>query len=193
STGDFTFGVGFSTTDGPLVDAGVHERNLLGRGYDMRVDVNASFRAQQGNISFTDPYFEDRNLAVGFDLFVIQRNNQDFAGFSQFTLGGDVRAGYQIADSLRQTLKYTIRQDRIYDICTAANTSATGSFFGSYGCVQAASLYVQEEAGTRITSAVGQTLLYDRRDSAGDPTSGWFTSLGNDFAGLGGDARYIRT
>lgn len=193
STGDFTFGVGFSTSDGPLIDAGVHERNLLGRGYDMRVDIMASFRSQQGNISFTDPYFEDRNLAVGFDLFVIQRNNQDFAGFSQFTVGSDVRAGYQITDALRQTLKYTIRQDRIYDICTAANTNTNNTFFGSYGCTQAASLYVQQEAGTRITSAVGQSLLYDKRDSATDPTAGYYAQFGNDVAGLGGDARYLRT
>jgi len=193
STGEFTFGVGFSTTDGPLIDAGVHERNLLGKGYDLRVDTVASFRSQQGNISFTDPYFEDRNLAVGFDLFVIQRNNQDFAGFSQFTLGGDVRAGYQISDSLRQTVKYTIRQDRIYDICTSANTNTSNTFYGSYGCSAAASLYVQQEAGTRVTSAVGQNLLYDKRDNATEPTAGWYAQLGNDFAGLGGDARYIRT
>ncbi len=193
STGEFTFGVGFSTTDGPLIDAGVHERNLLGKGYDLRVDAVASFRSQQGNISFTDPYFEDRNLAVGFDIFVIQRNNQDFAGFSQFTLGGDVRAGYQISDSLRQTVKYTIRQDRIYDICTSANTNTSNTFYGSYGCSAAASLYVQQEAGTRVTSAVGQNLLYDKRDNASEPTAGWYAQLGNDFAGLGGDARYIRT
>jgi len=193
STGDFTFGVGFSTTDGPLIDAGVHERNLLGKGYDLRVDTVASFRSQQGNISFTDPYFEDRNLAVGFDLFVIQRDNQDFAGFSQFTVGGDVRAGYQISDPLRQTLKYTIREDRIYDICTAANSNTTSTFYGSFGCTAPASIYVQEQAGYRVTSAVGQTLLYDKRDNPSDPTSGWFAQLGNDIAGLGGDARYIRT
>jgi len=186
STGDFTFGVGFSTSDGPLIDAGIHERNLLGRGYDLRIDTLGSFRSQQGNISFTDPYFYDRNVAVGFDLFVIQRDNQDYAGFNQFTIGGDVRAGYQLSDNLRQTLKYTLREDRIYDICT----SATSSY---YGCTGAASIYVQQEAGYRVTSAVGQTLLYDKRDNATDPTAGWYAQLGNDLAGFGGDAQYIRT
>jgi outer membrane protein insertion porin family len=193
STGEFTFGVGFSTTDGPLIDAGIHEHNLLGRGYDFRVDTVASFRAQQGNISFTDPYFMDRNIATGFDLFVIQRNNQDFAGFSQFTVGADVRAGYQITDALRQTLKYTVRQDRIYDICTSADTDSSTSFFGSYGCTSAAPFYVQQQGGTFITSAVGQTIIYDKRDNAADPTEGYFGQIGNDVAGLGGDVRYVRT
>ena len=193
STGDFTFGVGFSTTDGPLIDAGVHERNLLGEGLDLRVDALASFRAQQGNISFTNPYFLDRNVAAGFDIFAIQRNNQDFAGFSQFTVGGDLRAGYQIVGPLRQTLKYTLREDRIYNICTVANSSSSSSSFGSFGCFAPASIYVQNQAGSRLTSAVGQTLLYDERDNPGNPTAGWFVSEGNDLAGAGGDVRYLRS
>ncbi|MDE1968182.1 MAG: outer membrane protein assembly factor BamA [Alphaproteobacteria bacterium] len=186
STGDFTFGVGFSTTDGPLVDAGIHERNLLGKGLDLRIDTLASFRAQQGNISFTNPYFLDRNVAAGFDIFAIQRNNQDFAGFNQFTLGGDLRAGYQIVGPLRQTVKYTLREDRIYNVCTVDGANAGL-------CSPPASIYVADQAGTRLTSAVGQTLLYDRRDNPNNPTAGWFVSEGNDVAGAGGDVRYLRT
>ncbi|MGH7000508.1 MAG: outer membrane protein assembly factor BamA, partial [Stellaceae bacterium] len=186
STGDFTFGVGFSTTDGPLIDAGIHERNLLGKGLDLRVDTLASFRAQQGNISFTNPYFLGRNVAAGFDIFAIQRDNQDFAGFSQFTLGGDLRAGYQIVGPLRQTLKYTLRQDRIFNVCTIAG--AAGGL-----CSPPASIFVSDQAGSRLTSAVGQTLLYDRRDNPNNPTAGWFVSEGNDFAGAGGNVRYVRT
>jgi outer membrane protein insertion porin family len=184
STGDLTFGVGFSTTDGPLVDAGVHERNLLGKGLDLRVDTLASFRAQQGDISFTNPYFLDRNVAAGFDIFAIQRDNQDFAGFNQFTVGGDLRAGYQIVGPLRQTVKYTLREDRIYNVCT----DPTGTL-----CSPEASIYIQQQTGARLTSAVGQTLLYDRRDNPNNPTAGWFLSEGNDLAGAGGDVRYLRT
>ena len=186
STGDFTFGVGFSTTDGPLVDAGIHERNLLGEGLDLRIDTLASFRTQQGNISFTNPYFLDRNVAAGFDIFAIQRDNQDFAGFNQFTVGGDVRAGYQIVGPLRQTVKYTLREDRIYNVCTIS-----GADQGL--CSPPASIYIADQAGGRLTSAVGQTLLYDRRDNPNNPTAGWFVSEGNDFAGAGGDVRYVRT
>ncbi|HYL48634.1 MAG TPA: outer membrane protein assembly factor BamA [Stellaceae bacterium] len=186
STGDFTFGVGFSTTDGPLVDAGIHERNLLGKGLDLRVDTLASFRTQQGNISFTNPYFLDRNVAAGFDIFAIQRDNQDFAGFNQFTVGGDLRAGYQIVGPLRQTVKYTLRQDRIYNVCTTSG-AAQGL------CSPPASIYVADQAGNRLTSAVGQTLLYDKRDSPNNPTAGWFVSEGNDIAGAGGDVRYLRS
>ena len=37
STGEFQVGIGYSTTDGPLANIGIHERNLLGRGQDLRL------------------------------------------------------------------------------------------------------------------------------------------------------------
>ncbi len=175
STGEFSVGVGFSTTDGPLADIGIRERNLLGEGKDLRVDAVVAQFTQQIDLSFTDPYFLDRNLAAGFDLFEITRDNQIQSQFNQFTIGGAVRAGYQIFDPLRQTLKYTLRQDRI------ENVQATASPF------------IQEAQGTRNTSAIGQVLLYDRRDNRNDPTGGYYTSLGNDLAGFGGNVRYFRT
>ena len=48
-----------------------------------------------------------------------------------------------------------------------------------------ASLFIALQAGTHITSQIGQVLLYDRRDDRLDPTSGYFASVGNDFAGVG--------
>src|SRR5262249_33923551 len=122
STGEFSVGIGFSTADGPLADIGIHERNLLGRGQDLRVDTLVAFRTDQLDISFTEPYFLGRNLAAGIDLFAINRDNTNFAGFSQFSLGTTLRAGYQITEPLRQTLTYTLRQDRIYNVSPEAST-----------------------------------------------------------------------
>jgi outer membrane protein insertion porin family len=175
STGEFSVGVGFSTTDGPLADIGIRERNLLGRGQDLRIGALVAQRTQQIDLSFTEPYFLDRNLSAGFDLFALVRDNQDIAGFSQQSIGGSLRAGYQITEPLRQTLKYTLRQDRIFDVASTAST------------------FIQQQVGSRVTSSVGQVLLYDKRDNRLDPTAGWFASLGNEVAGLGGDVRYLRT
>jgi outer membrane protein insertion porin family len=174
STGEFTVGVGFSTTDGVLGDISIRERNLLGRGQDLRIGTTIAQRTEQVDISFTEPYFLERNLAAGFDIFVIDQNNQDIGEFNQFTAGTSLRMGYQITEPLRQTLKYTVRKDDIFDIATTA------------------SRFIQEEAGTRNTSAIGQVLLYDKRDNRLDPTSGYYVQLATDLAGLGGDVRYGR-
>lgn len=175
STGEFSVGVGFSTTDGPLADISIRERNLLGRGQDLRLGFTIAQRVQQLDFSFTQPYFLDRNMTAGIDLFELVRNQQTQSQFDQNSIGGALRAGYQITEPLRQTLKYTLRRDEITNV---ANT---------------ASIYIKQSEGTRTTSAVGQVLLYDRRDNRQDPTEGYFAQLSNDLAGLGGSVRYFRT
>ncbi|MGH7037761.1 MAG: outer membrane protein assembly factor BamA [Stellaceae bacterium] len=180
STGELSLGAGFSTTDGPLVDVTVRERNFLGEGKDVRIGTVLSFRSQQVDLSYTQPYFLDRNLAAGFDLFEVKTSPTAsfFSGitppYQQFSYGGAVRAGYQITDHLRQTLKYTARSDDVTNIQSDA------------------SLFIALQAGTHYTSQIGQVLLYDRRDDRLNPTSGYYASIGNDFAGTGFGVKYIR-
>ena len=174
STGEFSVGVGFSTTDGVLGDVSIRERNLLGRGQDLRIGATIAQRTEQVDLSFTEPYFLERNLAAGFDIFAINQNNQLIGQFNQQTIGTSLRVGYQITEPLRQTLKYTLRRDTINNVQPTA------------------SRFIQEEAGTRNTSAIGQVLRYDKLDNRLDPTGGYFLQLATDIAGLGGDVRYIR-
>ncbi len=175
STGEFSVGVGYSTAEGPLANIGVRERNLLGTGDDLRISTLVAFLTQQADLSFTEPYFLDRNLAAGFDLFAMNNDYQYFAQYNQFSYGLVLRAGYQINEDLRQTLRYTLRSDKIDDILSTASP------------------YILEDEGQRWTSAIGQTLLFDRRDNRLEPTSGFYASLSNDLAGLGFSTRYVRT
>ncbi|HEV2551513.1 MAG TPA: outer membrane protein assembly factor BamA [Stellaceae bacterium] len=174
STGEFSVGVGFSTTDGILGDINIRERNFLGRGQDVRIGTTIAQLTKQVDLSFTEPYFLERNLAAGFDIFGINQDNQLFAQFNQVTYGASLRMGYQITEPLRQTLKYTIRQDTIKDVQPTASS------------------FIQLEAGSRVTSGVGQVLLYDKRDNRLDPTSGYFGQLATDFAGIATGVQYYR-
>ena len=180
STGELTLGVGFSTTDGPLADINVRERNFLGRGQDLRVGAVVSLRSQQVDLSFTEPYFLDKNIAAGIDIFEIKTSPTAnfFSGvtppYQQFSYGSALRTGYQITENLRQTLKYTARSDNITNL--QSNTS----------------LFIVLEAGRHLTSEIGQVLLYDRRDNRLEATDGYYASLGNDFAGVGFGVDYVR-
>lgn len=181
STGELSLGLGFSTTDGPLADVNVRERNFLGRGQDIRIGTVVSLRSQQIDLSFTEPYFLDKNIAAGIDIFEVKTSptSNFFTGaspvYQQFSYGGALRTGYQITENLRQTWKYTGRSDDITNIQSNA------------------SLFIQLQAGTHLTSAIGQVLLYDRRDNRQEPTSGYFASIGNDVAGLGFGVEYLRS
>jgi outer membrane protein insertion porin family len=175
STGELSLGGGFSTTDGPIGNTSISEHNLLGRGQDLRVGLTLSGRAQQVDLSYTEPYFLGHNIAAGVDLYQIDQKNQLNATYDQFTLGMALRAGYQVSEYLRNTWRYTLRTDSIDNVQSGA------------------SLFIIDAAGSRLTSSVGQVLLYDRRDNIQDPTSGYLVSIGTDLAGFGGDVRYVRT
>jgi outer membrane protein insertion porin family len=58
-----------------------------------------------------------------------------------------------------------------------------------------ASLAVRKElaGGPVLTSLVGYTLAYNTLDNLKVPTSGFYASITQDFAGVGGDVNFIRT
>lgn len=174
ATGELTFGIGFSTAEGPLADVGLRERNLLGRGQDLRLNFTLSGRRSQIDLSFTEPYFLDRPLAAGIDLFRTEIDRRE-SSFDEKNLGGGFRFGYDITEYLRQTVRYTLSQNEIADVDDNA------------------SLAIQQQEGETISSVVGQSLTYDRRDNRFNPTEGYYLNLRNDVAGLGGDVRYLRT
>jgi outer membrane protein insertion porin family len=174
STGELSFGAGFSTQDGVLGDVRLTEHNLLGRGQDLSANLTVSQRRQSVDISFTEPYFLDRDLAAGFDLFRTRTDFQNQSSYDETSTGGTLRMGYPLTENLRHSVRYTLRADEIQNVDDSA------------------SVFIQEEEGERSTSLVGQTLSYDRRDVRFLPTEGYYLRLDQDVAGLGGDNRFIR-
>ncbi len=175
ATGELTIGGGYSSDDGALANVGLHERNLIGTGIDAGINGVLAQKESEVDLSVTDPYFLDRNMVAGFDLFHVQNNNQDIAQYSERRTGGSLRLGYEFTEHLRQALTYSLIQRNIYNVQTGA------------------SIYILDEAGPSLLSQLGQTLTLDYRDSTVDPRSGFVIRFGSDFAGLGGDAHYVRT
>jgi outer membrane protein insertion porin family len=175
STGEISFGVGFSTSVGGLVNVGAKERNLLGRGQEVSINTQLAQKGAGAIASFTEPYFLDRRLTAGFDVFATSTNSYDFLVYSVTTAGFDFRTGYYYNDFLRSDWKYTLSSTHIHDIDPSA------------------SLYIREQAGTSNVSSIFHALTYDRRDSKVDPTTGYYLKLGNEVAGLGGMEYWLRT
>ena len=175
STGQFTIGGGYSTDVGALANVGLGERNLIGTGIDASINTTLAQKESQIDLSVSDPYFLDRNLVAGFDVFRIQNDVQDTSQYSERRTGFTLNLGYQFNEHLSQAWNYSLVQRQVYDVSTSA------------------SLYILNQQGTSVLSQVGQTFTLDYRDSRIDPHTGFVVRLGADYAGLGGDVHYVRT
>ena len=174
STGSLSFGLGISTTDGPTANISVSERNLLGRGQDLRLGTSVSGRTQEIDLSFTEPAFLERDIAAGFDVFRQATNLQSESSYDSKELGFALRIGYPLTENLRQRLTYTLRED------TIENVAAT------------VSPIIAQQTGTNITSSVSHGIVYDLRDDIIDPTEGYRLSIKQTLAGFGGSKRYLK-
>ena len=76
STGTINFSIGFSTTEYVVGSVALQERNFLGKGYNVKIDTTVSFKRQNVDFSFTNPYFLGLPLSAGFDVFATQTDNQ---------------------------------------------------------------------------------------------------------------------
>jgi outer membrane protein insertion porin family len=170
-SGVFSIGGGYSSADNFVGTIDLAQNNFLGRGYQASIRIRAGQLTQQGVISFTDPWLFDMPLAGGFDIFSTQR---DYTDYTYASLGGAARLSKPFEEFWRATSSYRLSRDKISNI----NPVATQE--------------LQDQAGTTITSLVAAGLVRDNRDSTSTPSRGGQLALNGDFAGLGGDQRFVK-
>lgn len=153
-TGSVTFGAGFSTVDSLMGFVEITQGNFdianppsfVGAGQKFRTRIQYGLRRQDFIISWTEPWFMNRRLSLGFDGFY---NNAQFLSseYNQRRYGGSMRLGRAINQFWRIDLKYTFENIEIYDLDSDVSN------------------IIRAEAGTRTKSSVEAALTYDTRDS----------------------------
>ncbi len=169
STGEFSISAGFSSADNVVGAVSLTEKNLLGRGQFLRLQVSVSSIRQQVDLRFTEPYFLDRNMSAGFDLY----NTHSVYSESDYEAdirGIGLRLGFPLSEYGRLGLRYTLRQDDI---------QSTNNLYQS--------------PGVTTLSLVGFTYAYDEKDDPIEPKNGFDLTWSGDVSGLGGDKKYIKT
>ena len=188
STGELSFGAGYSTAEGVIGDVSISERNLLGNGQFIRLRVGGSIERAQVDLSFTEPRFLDRNLSAGFDLYHKELDQRDQSGFRSRKSGGQVRLGFPLSEDLWMQTSYSLSRDQIFDV----EDDASLAIKDACGDTVLATNRANCGDGTYWTSSAGTMITYDKRNHPNNPTSGYYLQGTADFAGLGGDAEYIR-
>jgi outer membrane protein insertion porin family len=194
STGELQVSAGFSSLEKFIVNLAITERNFMGKGQEVRASVDYSKYSKSVNLGFTEPYLFDRNIAVGGDIFRRDYNSFNFVGrssdrettYEQTTTGFQVRAGVPLTEYMSLALRYGVNLDDV--------TLDRSTFFFNGACDPLlAGRYLCDAIGKRTTSSVGYSLVFDNLNNRLRPSAGQRIILSQDFAGLGGSVRYIRT
>ncbi|MBO9575582.1 MAG: outer membrane protein assembly factor BamA [Sphingobium sp.] len=205
STGELSLSAGFSSLERFILSASVTQRNFRGMGQELRTSIDYSSYSKSIQAGFTEPYFLDRNMAVGFDIFRQDMNSFNYYSsdtrnttYSQVRTGFQLRAGIPITEYLSLGLRYGLSFDNVTldpgTYYTDSNGNGiSGDSPGDTCDPLRAGRYLCDAIGKRTTSTLGYSLVYEAHDNRIRPTRGYAISLNQDLAGLGGSVRYLRT
>ncbi len=196
-TGELQFSAGFSSIEQFILAGSIRQRNFRGRGQTIGLSLNWSQFSRQAQVSFTEPYVFDRNISAGIDIYRRDFNSFNFQNrernttFEQATTGFGIRVGVPLTEFMSLVGSYTLNYD---DVSLDENlffTDLNGD--GVAECDPLlAGRFLCDALGERLSSIVGLSLNYNSLNSRLRPTRGRTISLSTEFAGLGGDVRYLR-
>ncbi len=170
-TGNFAFGGGFSSDDGPFGQFSVEERNLYGRGQTLKFTTRLSGKNALFNLGFTEPWMFDRPISAGFDIYKFE-NEYDY--YDKDAMGLTLRSSYrQFWDYTAIGANYNIEDFDIDDV-DSSNTNVV--------------------AGSYLTSSIEPFIRYDSRNHRFLPTEGMYHSASMEYAGefLGGELDFTK-
>lgn len=184
STGEFSIGAGYTTggeNQGVNLEAGITERNFLGRGQFVKLSIGGTTSSRTYNLSFTEPYFLGYRIAAGFDVF---KSRTEYDAYQVDRNGATIRFGLPITDQLSGQVAYNIVQDDY----SRRDTDDDGDIDGADLPLPP---YVPE--GEWLKSSLSYTLTFNNIDDTNDPHYGLFARFYQEYAGIGGDAEWLKT
>ncbi len=183
-TGNLTFGAGFSSLERAVVFAEVSQSNFdlfnrkslfQGDGQKFRLRLQLGSRSSEAIISFEEPWFLERELAVGFSLY---RTSSDFFSnlYAETRTGAEIYLRKRLFELVEGRIGYTFEIVDIDDV-DAVNAP-----------------FLVPEEGERTVSKVTFKLLRDTRDRLFNTTRGNRAEITTELAGgpFGGETDYYR-
>ena len=174
-TGSLGFGGSFSANDGFGVAITLKESNFLGRGQGVDITFNTAKGSRRYGFNFIEPNFLGRDVRFGLNLNYAESDSA-FSNFDSSTATFQSSLEFPVRENSRIRLRYTAEQVEI----AARDTAATAAI-------------ILEDIGKQTASSIGYTYRYDTRISGLNPDAGVLLELSQDFAGLGGDSKYVKT
>ncbi len=177
ATGAFTIGGGYSSLDGMILQGSISQSNFLGLGLKANASASLGGSSNTYSVGLTDPYFLDSKWTLGADIY---RSEREWDDYYLRRTGFDIKAGYPISDYVGTFLMYKYEMKDVYEY-----TDAWKQAHDQYGN----DLY---PIGQSTTSAIYASITHNNTDYRFDPSTGMVNSFSLEYAGLGGDNKYVR-
>lgn len=176
STGAFSAGAGYSTSDGAIFNVRISENNFLGTGRMISFDVDVGTERENYVLSLTDRRFNDTYWSTGIEAM---RAEREFFDFDRTLTGGGVSFGYPLeeafgswAEDLSFSTKYQYLDIEITDVDPDS------------------AQLVLDSVGTSTVSGVTPRLVRNTINNPLNPSSGSRQDLSIELTGLGGQEDY---
>jgi outer membrane protein insertion porin family len=178
-TGNFSVSGGYSTSAGWLAQVNIGDTNLFGTGFSGKASVSYGEYQRGFELGLTDPYFLGQRLSGGVDVYANQALANVNQSFDSTVYGARLSLGMPLTERLGVAWNYSIYNQSV-------------SLDPTQGI---SSLPIQQAAaaGPIWVSSIGPTVTYSTLDDPRNPTSGVRAQTSNEFAGLGGAARFAKT
>jgi outer membrane protein insertion porin family len=182
-----------SGLEGTFINASFSTTNFLGAGETFQIYVQSGKRSKNYSLSVSEPYFLDRPITAGVDLFkrkITYYSYGNVAGYTQESTGASLVTGFLVGKWSRAFLNYTYE---VVQLSQADPADLTGPFFpGNLGPAYDPLLF--GDFGKRKESRITPNLVYNTVDNPFTPRGGMRHTATMVFAGgpLGGTVSYLR-
>lgn len=183
SSGSFEIGGGYSSKDGPLAVVSFNESNFMGTGRGLRASVGRGLDTGTYDLGLTEPYLMGTRLTGDFSLFRRDWSEQDnkFHPYDETLTGARFGLTAPITDTTLVTLWYGISNQEI---------TGVDDQYSGVGTTEDPNLITK---GDYVRSVLGGEWLYSTLDDKDSPTDGIQLKASQEWAGIGGDASYVKT
>ena len=181
-TGEVSFGVGYSTSDGFVGDVSISEKNFLGRGQYVKIAGSYGESSRTYEFAVREPYFAGLRVSSSFN--VVRRNltQNDTRSYDEVSNGGGVSFGFPLNEAVSLNTFYRL-----------THSKRTTDSSGVSAVIRASADEDNEDESTRLTSLIGFSLVYNTIDNFRLPRRGLYGRFKEDVTGLGGESQYFRT
>ena len=178
-TGSLQAGLGYSDTQGPVINLSVTQDNFLGTGQSIGAKIDNSDVTKQFSFNFTNPYYTENGVSrsIGLSYRKVDAEEAEITNYSTDSYGASLSYGVPLSEFTNYS--WGMKFDST-EITTGSATTTNITDF------------ITDNGGINDTYQIFGSIAYDSRNRRIFATNGSLTRFGAEIAVPGGDLEYYK-